>query len=155
MIVSADNRPVSFGYNGAPSGQKGCLEGACPRGSLNVTQLAHLAGGYDDPESIGYCISVHAEANAIILAGRNACVGSTIYVTGEPCHGCNKLISAAGITRIVYPDGKPSTEWCEYCVESCEYCNGAGRLMTVDTYELIDCNECDGHGDIWEQLELF
>lgn len=148
VVVGEDHRPISFGYNGAPSGHSGCLEGSCPRGLLNETQLAHLAGGYDDPESIGYCISVHAEANAIILAGRNACVGSTIYVTGEPCHGCTKLISAAGITRIVYPEIKP-------VVLTREHCNGNGRLMTVDTYELIDCNECDGYGNGWEQLELF
>lgn len=102
VIVSHDNRPVSFGYNGAPSGAPGCLAGACPRGLLTYAELQSLAGGYDDPESPGFCISVHAEANAIILAGRNACVGSTIYVTGPPCHGCKKLIAAAGIERVVY-----------------------------------------------------
>ena len=102
VIVDTDHRPVSFGYNGAPSGHPGCLEGACPRGRLSTEQLAHLAGGYDDPDSPGYCISVHAEANAIILAGRDACKGSTIYVTGQPCHGCTKLIHAAGIERVVH-----------------------------------------------------
>ncbi len=97
-------RPISFGYNGAPSGHIGCLEGGCPRGSRTYDELATLSGGYDDPESPGYCISVHAEANAIILAGREACKGATIYITGEPCHGCKKLISAAGISRIVTPN---------------------------------------------------
>ena len=103
VIVSPDHRPVSFGYNGAPAGEPGCLEGACVRGLLQYEELASLAGGYDDPGSAGYCISIHAEANAIVLAGRDRCKGSTIYVTGEPCHGCTKLIKAAGITRVVYP----------------------------------------------------
>ena len=68
VIVGPDRRPVSFGYNGAPSGAPGCLEGACPRGRLGYEELRSLAGGYDDPESPGFCISIHAEANAIILA---------------------------------------------------------------------------------------
>jgi dCMP deaminase len=102
VIVSPDHRPISFGYNGAPAGQPGCDEGACPRGNLGYDDLASLAGGYDDPDSPGYCISIHAEANAIILAGRSATKGATIYVTGEPCHGCEKLISAAGIERVVW-----------------------------------------------------
>lgn len=106
VIVSQDHRPISFGYNGAPSGQPGCLEGACPRGRKTTEELKHLGGGYDDPESPGYCISVHAEANAIILAGRNATKNATIYITGEPCHGCRKLIAAAGITRIVWPENE-------------------------------------------------
>ena len=110
VIVSPDHRPVSFGYNGAPSGHRGCLEGACPRGRLSESELAHLAGGYDDPNSSGYCISVHAEANAIILAGRGATKGATIYVTGEPCHGCHKLIAASGITRVVWPGSELFTE---------------------------------------------
>lgn len=112
VVVAPDHRPVSFGYNGAPSGHRGCLEGACPRGRLTKDELASLAGGYDDPTSIGYCISVHAEANAILLAGRNACKGATIYVTGEPCHGCRKLIHAAGIHRAVWstPDGLASLD---------------------------------------------
>ena len=102
VIVSEDHRPIAFGYNGAPSGHTGCLEGACPRGTLNKTQMASLTGGYDDPDSAGYCIAVHAEANAILLAGRDRCKEATIYVTGEPCHGCRKLIAASGITRIVF-----------------------------------------------------
>lgn len=102
VIVGADNRPISFGYNGAPAGEDGCFAGACPRGLLTYNQVESLAGGYDDPASVGYCISVHAEANAIILAGRKATQGATIYITGEPCHGCSKLIKAAGIVRVVY-----------------------------------------------------
>ena len=39
VIVDTDHRPVSFGYNGAPSGHPGCLEGACPRGRLTPEQL--------------------------------------------------------------------------------------------------------------------
>lgn len=56
---------------------------------------------------VGYeatgCRAVHAEANAIIRAGRDRCIGATIYVTDEPCHGCSVLIEAAGLVRVVTP----------------------------------------------------
>lgn len=103
VIVDSDKRLVSTGYNGSPSGAPGCLTAAaCPRGRLTSEELGHLAGGYDDPLSPGFCTSIHAEANAIIYAGRSRTAGSTIYITGEPCHGCVKLIHAAGLIRIVH-----------------------------------------------------
>jgi dCMP deaminase len=103
VVVDSDKRIVSTGYNGAPKGAPGCLtDSACPRGRLTSTELGHLTGGYDDPLSAGFCISVHAEANAIIYAGHSRTTGSTIYITGEPCHGCIKLIHAAGVAKIVH-----------------------------------------------------
>ena len=104
IVVSPDHRIVSTGYNGAPSGHLGCLtSGGCPRGRLSTDELAHLAGGYDDPNSPGFCISVHAEANALLHAGLDRTRQATLYVTGEPCYGCRKLIAAAGIARVVWP----------------------------------------------------
>lgn len=100
-VVVKDNRIISTGYNGAPSGHVECTDGGCPRGRLEYGELASLSGGYDDPLSPGFCISVHAEANALLHAGRKA-HEATIYVTGQPCHGCSKLIAASGITRIVF-----------------------------------------------------
>ncbi len=100
-VVVKHNRIVSTGYNGAPSGRTECTDGGCPRGLLEYGELASLSGGYDDPSSPGFCISIHAEANALLHAGRDA-REATIYITGEPCHGCSKLIAAAGITRVVF-----------------------------------------------------
>jgi dCMP deaminase len=102
VVVSPDHRVLATGYNGATPGRMECSEGGCPRGRLAIEEMGHLAGGYDDPSSPGYCISVHAEANALLVAGRSRTVGATLYVTGEPCHGCKKLAAAAGIARIVY-----------------------------------------------------
>jgi dCMP deaminase len=53
----------------------------------------------------GHCVrTVHAEANAIVQAARNAVQteGAGIYVTASPCFACFKLIANAGITRIVF-----------------------------------------------------
>jgi dCMP deaminase len=115
VITDRYHRIMATGYTGAPAGQPGCLAGACPRGRhyLGTSVLAVCGGcGLDwpcpdspKPGSGTYedCISVHAEANAIIYAGRDRCIGGTIYVTREPCSWCGKMIAAAGITRIVIP----------------------------------------------------
>lgn len=91
-VITIDNRIVATGYNGAPSGAEGCLQGACPRGSLSYQ---------DQPKDVGYdnCISVHAEANAIIYA-RTDLRGAVLYCTDKPCVTCAKLIAGAGIQEI-------------------------------------------------------
>ncbi len=96
-VIVRNNRIVSTGYNGAPAGQPGCLEGHCPRGR-NTLEEQPPGGSYDD------CISVHAEANALLYADRDKCEGATIYCTDDPCIGCTKLINGAGICRIVVWD---------------------------------------------------
>ena len=98
VIVSPDHRVVGFGYNGSPPGEPGCLsDGACPRAKEGVP---HGRGDYDN------CISVHAEANAIMFSNWQERQGSTIYVTHEPCAGCSKLIRGSGIARVVTPEGQ-------------------------------------------------
>lgn len=97
VIVDLEHRIVETGYNGAPRGKPGCLEGACPRGLLSYAELEGL-DNYDSGP--GRCISVHAEANALILAGRRS-RGCTAYVTYAPCPTCTKLLEAAGIERVV------------------------------------------------------
>jgi dCMP deaminase len=91
---------ISLGYNGLASKSGSCLDGDCPRGLLPKQEFPSL-GPYS--EGAGRCDAVHAEANALLRAGRSA-RNKTLYVTGKPCHGCSILIRGAGITRIVYPD---------------------------------------------------
>jgi len=95
-VLVKDNRIVSTGYNGAPAGAPGCLSaGACPRGRSDVEP----GSSYDTGP--GSCIAVHAEQNAIIYSDRADRVGSTLYVTREPCGGCSRLIAGSGIARVV------------------------------------------------------
>ena len=96
-VIVKNNRIISTGYNGAPSGDAGCLSGACPRASSD----APPGSSYDTGP--GACIAIHAEANAIVYADGNLTRGAAIYVTHQPCDGCSKLIRAAGITTVVYP----------------------------------------------------
>lgn len=101
IIVDANRRLLSMGYNGSAAGEPGCLtEGACERGKLTYKQLAGLTGDYDN------CISIHAEANAIMYADVIRRQGGTIYSTYKPCAGCFKLIKGSGLKRIVWTEGE-------------------------------------------------
>lgn len=96
-VIVKDRRIVSTGYNGAPSGAVGCLDGACPRAHSDVPPMSSYDTG------AGSCISIHAEANAIVYADGLRTVGATLYCTDEPCDGCKRLIAAAGIENVVHP----------------------------------------------------
>ena len=97
VIVDAEHRIVSTGYNGAPRGVPGCLEGHCPRGLLSYEEI-QASSNYDSGP--GRCISLHAEANALIYAGKQV-RDCAIYITDEPCPTCAKLIAGAGIEKVV------------------------------------------------------
>lgn len=121
VVLGADHRVAGAGYNGAPPGMRGCLDGTCPRGrhyavenedSIFSSRLICACGGpWPCPEYVppggdyGDCIALHAELNACIDAGRRRARGGTIYVTRKPCRQCVKVIQAAGITGLVYPHG--------------------------------------------------
>lgn len=96
VIITPDKRIVSTGYNGAPTGGPSCLKGECPRASSGVPGLS----SYDTGP--GACIALHAEANALLYADRADRIGSTLYITCEPCDGCMRLIKGSGISRIVH-----------------------------------------------------
>lgn len=104
VILSVEHRVVATGYNGYPSGQRGCLSGGCPRGSVPPSELPHLSPYH---EGIGRCDAVHAEANALLHANWADVQGGTMYITGAPCHGCLVLVKGSGLNRLVWP----SNQW--------------------------------------------
>lgn len=81
-LVVKDNRIISDGYNGTPSG----FENVCE--DNNVTKPYVL----------------HAEANAITKLARshNSSEGATMYITASPCIECAKLIIQSGVKRVIY-----------------------------------------------------
>ena len=91
VIVDRFNRVIATGYNGTPPGdERSCIGGDCPRA---LSDAPHNEGTYDD------CIALHAEQNAIANAARDM-RGGRIFVTGEPCGMCSKLVAAAGLTAV-------------------------------------------------------
>ncbi len=99
-VIVRDNRIVSSGYNGAPSGVKDCTELGCLRDQLGIKSGTRHE----------VCRAVHAEQNAIIQASQTGSVttGGTIYCTHSPCVICAKMVVNARIKRFVtcgaYPD---------------------------------------------------
>lgn len=92
VIVDENNRPIAVGYNGPPANfvaTESCKQ-FCPR-----SQSQNRTESYDN------CVSVHAEANALLFADRRLFKAATMYVTNPCCFNCSKLIANSGITRVV------------------------------------------------------
>ena len=103
-IIVRNDEIISTGYNGAPRGRQNCSDmNFCMREKMCI------------PSGQRYelCRSVHAEANAIISAARNECIGGTIYLVGKDaktgeilkdatsCSMCRRMIINAGLDRVV------------------------------------------------------
>lgn len=90
-IVSDENKILSVGYNGMPTG---CCDDDMPW---------DREGDFLDTK---YPFVCHAELNAIL----NRCTGSLkdsrIYVTLFPCNECAKAIIQSGIKEVIYMDDK-------------------------------------------------
>lgn len=95
-IVDNENRILSTGYNGFPSG---CSDDDFPW---------DREGGFSETK---YPFVVHAELNAILNARGKNLTGARIYVDLFPCNECAKAIIQAGIKEVVYLSDKyASTE---------------------------------------------
>jgi len=102
-VIVNNDAIVSTGYTGAPRGTTSSLDaGWCWREKHKIPP----------GERYELCRSVHAEMNAIIHAGRDKCLGGTLYLCGidaktgeitghEPCLMCTKMIINAGLKRVV------------------------------------------------------
>jgi dCMP deaminase len=86
-IVVKDDRIISIGYNGMPSGWDNNCEYTQEDGTLK-----------SKPEVL------HAETNAIAKLARSTESGldADLFVTHSPCLDCAKLIYQAGIKRVFY-----------------------------------------------------
>ena len=96
-VITKNNRILATGYNGAVHGAPHCIDQGptfCLRRSL----------GAHDADKYNYCISSHAEVNALDQAARFgiALEGATLYCTLEPCNWCFKQLIQAGIQEIYF-----------------------------------------------------
>ena len=92
-VVVKDNRIISIGYNGMPSGWTNECENIVQHSDDTVTTVTK-----DEV--------IHAEANAIIKLARDgeSGYGSSLFCTHAPCIHCSKLIHGAGISKVYYRD---------------------------------------------------
>lgn len=99
-VIVKDNRIITTGYNGAPSGLDHCIDmGECYREKLGVPS----------GQRHELCRALHAEQNAIIQAANLGIStnGAILYVTTQPCVICAKMCINAGIVKIVYKGPYP------------------------------------------------
>lgn len=92
VIVSADNRVLSLGYNGMPNG---IFDDDVPWGKDS-----------DDPLESKYAYVVHAERNAVLnfRGSLPELGGAVVYVTLFPCSECAKELLQVGIRRVIYAE---------------------------------------------------
>ena len=92
-IIVKDDRIISIGYNGMPSGWDNVCETEVKFGNTGYGRKL-----VSKPEVL------HAEANAItkVAQSSDSSKGATIFCTHEPCIDCAKLIYQSGITKLIY-----------------------------------------------------
>ena len=93
-IVVKDDRIISIGYNGMPSG----WDNECEH------------EGKTKPEVL------HAESNAIAKLAKSpeSGEGASIFITHAPCIDCAKLIYQSGIATVYYKNDYRSTQGVEF-----------------------------------------
>lgn len=98
-IVVKDDRIISIGYNGMPSGWDNVCEDENNKSKPEV---------------------LHAETNAIAKLARSpeSGEGATMFITHSPCIDCAKLIYQSGIATVYYKHDYRSTQGVEFLKKS-------------------------------------
>ena len=92
-LVSAENKILSVGYNGMPTG---CDDDEMPwerEGGMLDTKYAYVC---------------HAELNAILNHSGPSLKGARCYTTLFPCNECAKALIQSGVKEVIYLSDKYS-----------------------------------------------
>jgi dCMP deaminase len=97
-IIVKNNRIISIGYNGMPSGWD--------------NECETYQGSFPERAGVPLDISLyktkpevlHAETNAIakVAQSSESCKDAILFCTHEPCIDCAKLIYQSGISHVIY-----------------------------------------------------
>jgi dCMP deaminase len=107
-IVVKDDRIISIGYNGMPSGwDNNCEDVVTP-------SLPYLQG--DGPTLKTKPEVLHAETNAIAKLAKSTESGmdATLFVTHAPCLDCAKLVYQSGINSVFYRNSYRSDDGLQF-----------------------------------------
>ena len=109
-IVVKDDRIISIGYNGMPSGWDNNCEIETTSNNGNVIQIELKS----KPEVL------HAETNAIAKLAKSTESGAnaTMFITHSPCLDCAKLIFQSGISSVFYRDSYRSEDGIQFLTKS-------------------------------------
>lgn len=107
-IVVKDDRIISIGFNGMPSGWDNNCENEIkwPNGEVKFLETK--------PEVL------HAESNAISKLARSSesGEGATMFITHSPCLACSKLIYQSGIKKVYFGQAYRDSSGIEF-LEKC------------------------------------
>ena len=105
-IIVKDDRIISIGYNGMPSGWDNNCENVIVDGISSELKTK--------PEVL------HAESNAIAKLAKSveSGEGATMFITHSPCIECAKLIYQSGISSVYYKSQYRSNDGIEFLVKS-------------------------------------
>lgn len=110
-IVVKDNRVISIGYNGMPSGWDNNCE------DVIIPTLPYLG---EPPVLKTKPEVLHAETNAIAKLARSneSGLNATMFITHAPCLDCAKLIYQSGISKIYFRNQYRNTDGIEFLTKS-------------------------------------
>ena len=126
-IVVKDDRIISIGYNGMPSGWDNCCEDIVESMKDNPWHEYSLLkeNGWDYQNGSYVKLKtksevLHAESNAIAKLARSSESGdgATIFITHAPCIDCAKLIYQSGIATVYYKNDYRSTQGLDFLKKS-------------------------------------
>ena len=122
-IIVKDDRIISIGYNGMPSGWTNECEYEEEVLHFGKGTWVEKTGRLKTKDEV-----IHAEANAIAKLAKSpeSGSGSTLFLTHSPCIQCAKQIYTAGINTVFF---------------SKRYRNDAGlEFLKKCNIEVIECN---------------
>lgn len=105
-IIVKDDRIISIGYNGMPSGWDNNCEDKiyCEDGDCSEQLLPKEANQWMKYKLVTKPEVLHAETNAIAKLAKSteSGIGATLFVTHAPCLDCAKLVYQSGINSVYY-----------------------------------------------------
>jgi dCMP deaminase len=105
-IIVKDDRIISIGYNGMPSGWDNDCEDKiyCEDGDCSEQLLPKEANQWMKYKLVTKPEVLHAETNAIAKLAKSteSGNGATMFVTHAPCMDCAKLVYQSGISSVYY-----------------------------------------------------
>lgn len=113
-IVVKNDRIVSIGYNGMPTGWDNCCEEEVVVAVIDGVPQREIKELKTRPEVL------HAESNCIAKLARSSesGEGADIFITHAPCIDCAKLIYQSGIATVYYKHDYRSTQGVEFLNKS-------------------------------------
>jgi len=106
-IVVKDDRIISIGYNGMPSGWDNDCENKvyANEWSINNNEWEYQEEDSGHPYNLKTKPEVlHAETNSIakLAKSNESGLGATMFITHAPCLDCAKLVYQSGINTVYY-----------------------------------------------------